>query len=44
MFKGSLKRQHYINFHTSQLLFGHLVKECVQVGFREMSEREKLGI
>lgn len=45
MIKGSLMRQHFIHyFQNSHLFFGHLLKACVQLGFREMGEIAKLGI
>lgn len=34
--KGSLTRQHFIHYvYCSRLLFGHLLKEHVQLGFRD---------
>ena len=37
MVKGSLMRQHFIHyFQSSHPPFGHLLKEHIQLGFREM--------
>lgn len=37
MVKGSLMRQHFIHYlQSSHPPFGHLLKEHIQLGFREM--------